>query len=115
MPRAKSGQDQFVLDILVDGIFRTKEEIEAFLRAQFPEAKTVRVDNAIRAAKEAGVLIQNQVGKEAKTFSLTRQMNMPKTIVKQEAASLGEPIVPPPPPAPVAPAIPASPGVMETV
>ena len=117
MPRVKNSQDQFVLDLLGDGVFRTKDEIGVALQQQFPDSKAVRIDYALRAAKESGVLIQNQVGKEAKTFSLSRKMSMPKTVVKQEAAQLGEAIVPPPPPAPgeLSPAAPASPGVMETV
>lgn len=112
MPKAKSLQDQFVLDLLADGVFRTKDDIEAALQVQFPEAKSLRVDYAIRAAKDAGVLIQNQVGKEAKTFSLTRRMSMPVKVVQEQAAQLGETIVPPPPPGPGEA---ASPAVMETV
>lgn len=100
MPRPKSSQDQFVLDMLSDGQFRTKDEISAELRIQFPDARTVRTDNALRAAKDAGVLIQNQVGKELKTFSLTRRMNMPQTVMTKAAAQLGEAVVPPPPPTP---------------
>ncbi len=109
MPRVKNSQDQYVLDLLSDGVFRTKDEIKAALELQFPDSKTARIDYAIRAAKESGVLIQNQVGKEAKTFSLTRKMSMPKTVVTQEVAQLGEAITPPPPPGPgdLAPAGPA--------